>query len=419
MSMIPYNMELFKDADLGTLQELEDLLNAIDDQILLDTLDKERKNGRDDYPNATMWRMYVSFYHFHCPSISAFKRELERNGQLREVCRMPIRYNKKGKRILSPPHSVFTRFEKRLRKHMTLVLSIFNNLTEEMTQSFDDFGKYLSLDGKIIEAYANKPSKKEKTDGRRDLDADYTVKEYTHTTDKGEVITKTYSFFGYRVHLIVDAKYELPVLFKVTPASEGEPTVAKELIKNLPLWLKEKAAFLMADRGYDGRPLQALIEANGIRPIIDIKNMWKGDTTRQYQETDFIYNYCGDVQYVKENGKVIKAQYAGYHKASDSLRYFTHPRDGAGYNEVYIKRSENPRIFNQVARDSYKFKRLYKMRTASERVNAHMDRDDQFETHYIRGLEKLTLRVTMSFIIRLGLKKVEIEKSHHNNQLVA
>ncbi|NYS49969.1 transposase, partial [Streptococcus danieliae] len=46
------------------------------------------------------------------------------------------------------------------------------------------------------------------------------------------------SYYGYRVHLVVDATYELPILWKITPASKGEPTIAKELIKNFRAPLK-------------------------------------------------------------------------------------------------------------------------------------------------------------------------------------
>ena len=40
-------------------------------------------------------------------------------------------------------------------------------------------------------------------------------------------------WFGYLVHLIVDARYELPVAFAVTPASYGEQPVAQLLLDQL------------------------------------------------------------------------------------------------------------------------------------------------------------------------------------------
>jgi len=56
-----------------------------------------------------------------------------------------------------------------------------------------------------------------------------------------------------------------------------------------------------------------------------------------------------------------------------------------------------------IARDSGKFKRLYKGRTAVERLNGRLDRDYMFEEHYIRGLKKMTLMVGLSMIIMNGM----------------
>jgi len=44
---------------------------------------------------------------------------------------------------------------------------------------------------------------------------------------------KEYLFFGYKVHLIVDAKSQLPLDVKVTPANEGDSPQAKPLLKGL------------------------------------------------------------------------------------------------------------------------------------------------------------------------------------------
>lgn len=78
-----------------------------------------------------------------------------------------------------------------------------------------------------------------------------------------------------------------------------------------------------------------------------------------------------------------------------------------------IKRDTDPRVFNQVGRDSLKFERLYKRRTAVERVNGRLDRDYGFELHTIRGLDKMSLYVTTSFILMLGKKKVDLQRSAH------
>ena len=410
MDIIPYNINLFEDGDLGSLKEFEEILNEIPYQRLIQTLDAERKNGRKDYSNESLFRVYMARFIFKHPTIQSVIDELKRNPSLRILCRIEPKIKKDGTKQLAPDNAVFTRFEARLKKHQTLVDDIFETMNEELATLLDDYGETLALDGKIVESYANRPSKKEKADGRRELDADYTQKKYTATTDKGEIVIKKQTYFGFRIHLLVDTKYEQPLMFQVTAASKSEKTVAKKMVSELPSWLTKRANYLMADRGYDGRPLQEKIENQGIIPIIDICNMWKnGEQTKQYKDTDFVYTYNGQVFYVDEEGRLHPAYYKGYHKASNTLRYETHPKDGIGIKKVAIKREEDARIFNIVARDSKKFERYYKQRTAVERVNGRIDRDYLFENHTIRGLEKMKLRVSLCFITMLARKKVEIK----------
>lgn len=127
-----------------------------------------------------------------------------------------------------------------------------------------------------------------------------------------------------------------------------------------------------------GNPLQEIIENEGILLIIDIRNMWKdGDKMKQYKDIDIVY-----------------------HKVSESLWH-----EQINGQILYIDRSVEPRVFNKIARDSKKFRRLYDMRTSVERVNSKLDDQYNFDHHTIRELEKMKLRVLMSLIVMLGKKK--------------
>lgn len=67
-----------------------------------------------------------------------------------------------------------------------------------------------------------------------------------------------------------------------------------------------------------------------------------------------------------------------------------------------IKLSEDRRVFTPIARSSYKWKELYKQRTAVERVNSRIDFSFGFERHFIRGLSKMKLRVGLAMIVMLA-----------------
>ncbi len=70
---------------------------------------------------------------------------------------------------------------------------------------------------------------------------------------------------------------------------------------------------------------------------------------------------------------------------------------------IRIPLEEDPRIFTPVARSSYKWKELYKMRVAIERVNSRLDVSFGFEQHFIRGQKKMRLRVGLALCVMLAM----------------
>ena len=106
---------------------------------------------------------------------------------------------------------------------------------------------------------------------------------------------------------------------------------------------------------------------------------------------------------------MIELIYKGYDQSSDSLRYGFHPK----YNDNRIFRinhSEDIRIFPKVFQQSHKFERLYNKRSAIERINDRLDRDVMFENYTMRGLEKVTLYVTMACLGTLGFAYSKVQK---------
>ena len=87
------------------------------------------------------------------------------------------------------------------------------------------------------------------------------------------------AFLKSRLHLLIDATYELPIAYKVTKASCNEGKVMKNMLSIL-----EKAQeaiitninYALFDRGYDDEVLiKKLWDTYKIKPIIDIRNLWK------------------------------------------------------------------------------------------------------------------------------------------------
>lgn len=407
-------LNLFEDQEYGDLEKILMVLDSLPETDLFHRLEVKRGHGRRDYSIQSYFIAYVAKIILQLETDQQLIRQLNMNSQLRQICGFETHgvklNNGNFKLVHAPSKSAYSRFVQELSEACPDMEEWIETSIMELYDLLPDFGKELALDGKLIETYASPYGTKKKKDRRSDLDADFTSKERHFKNGQ----TKKTSYYGYRCHLIVDANYELPIAWEVTPASKGEPTIAKHMINQLSHSKLERAQYLMADRGYSGEPLQNLLEDAQIIPIIDTPHRWKEDETRQYLNTDLIYNQDGQVYWVDDRGQLIELQYRGYDHSSDSLRYGFHPK----YQDKRVfrlKRSSEPIIFNKVGRASQKFKRLYQKRTAVERVNGRLDRDFRFENHTIRGLKKMTLAIDMSFLVMIGFALAKCQGGQQNH----
>jgi len=127
------------------------------------------------------------------------------------------------------------------------------------------------------------------------------VKTYKGENEDGSSWEKVKSWFGYKLHLPVDARYELPLAFKITKASTGEASIAHQLGNHLDRRhpeLLEACETLDANRGCDdGKLISRLWDRHEIKPVIDIRNLWKdGEETKLVSGYEnIVYDYKGPV----------------------------------------------------------------------------------------------------------------------------
>ena len=266
--------------NLGDLERFKLVIETIPDEKLMQTLQTLRANGRNDHPIKAMWNSVLAGIVFEHASIESLRRELSRNAQLREMCGFdPIA----GVTAI-PSKSAYNRFLSSLIIHEPLIREMFDCLVKELMIIFPNFGANLAGDGKAIQSLG-RPSKTNDGDKRREEDADWGVKAYRGIGKDGSAWEKMKSWFGFRIHLVVDADAELPVGYTVTKASTGEQPVMTELFAELekthPEILK-RCNHAMFDKGYDSKQrICDLWDKYGIKPIVDIKNAWRdGEETR-------------------------------------------------------------------------------------------------------------------------------------------
>ncbi|GAV24904.1 hypothetical protein ciss_17320, partial [Carboxydothermus islandicus] len=80
---------------------------------------------------------------------------------------------------------------------------------------------------------------------------------------------------GYKLHLVIDATYELPIAYKVTKASASDIKEGHALLEQMEKRQREileKAETIAADKGYDDTKLiEKCWDQYKIKPVIDIR----------------------------------------------------------------------------------------------------------------------------------------------------
>jgi len=385
-------------ADYGQIEILGDLerfllaMLGMDDEALMLRLEARRGNGRDDYPVRVMWNLIIAMKVFGHRTVESFRRELMRNSQLRKICGLEDFGRKKH---LVPPARVFSGFFKLLADEQAEIDGMFDGMVLELTEKLPEFGKDAAGDGKYLDSYAKRQDKDPNPDAgdRAERDAKWGVKEYHYEDKSGNPQVKKEYHFGFKAHIICDVKTELPMGYNVLAANSDEKKAMMDMLGKLPALITDRMDHLMLDRGYDSTEMICAAKAAGIIPVVDIRNCWKdGEATRQYKDTDIVYDFKGNVYMVDEKGEQRRMHYEGYDCQKKCLRY---SHKGKVY-KIYVSYDE--RVFLPVARDSKKFERLYKGRTSVERLNGRLDRDYMFEDHCIRGMRKMKLMVSLTLL---------------------
>jgi hypothetical protein len=421
MAIIP-QPSLFSWQEIDALDDLHRLrlvLDHLPDEPLMRALEAARGRGRNDYPVRAMWNSVLAGVVYQHPGPESLRRELARNASLRQACGFDVM---KGLDAVPPPWA-YSRFLSALIRQQAALDALFDELVARLREGLPGFGRTLAADGKALRTHARPRAKDAPApppDGRRDTDADFGTKTASGTRADGSLWEKVTRWFGYKVHLVVDAAYELPVAYEVTKASRGEPPVARKLLTVLEARhpeLLQACEVWAADKGHeDTAMIRRLWDEHEIKPVIAAKAMWKEpDATRVlpgrrrvvYDERGTVY--CHD----PATGAARRMAFGGFEKGRETLK-FRCPAAHYGVacagreacevrGAVRVPLGVDRRLFTPLARSSYAWGRWYRKRTAVERVNSRLDVSFGFERHFIRGLGKMRLRMGLALVVMLAM----------------
>ncbi len=201
-------------------------------------------------------------------------------------------------------------------------------------------------------------------------------------------------WFGYKLHLVVDIRHELALAYQITAPAVGDNEMIGALLEqargNLPTGRIESLAY---DKAADDEAVHELLHDAGIKPLIQNRALWKSEPERMLPghtgRSNLVYDESGTIHcYDKVSTPIVRHRmaYVGHEPRRGTLKYrcparhegWACPSDARCNGErryglvARIKSELDLRRFPPIPRGTKQFERLYKGRTAVERVNARL-----------------------------------------------
>jgi hypothetical protein len=373
--------------DHPTLATLRDFLAAVPDQELLAGLQAARGKGRDDYPIARLWRVVLMTITLRHVSFNACLAELHRNPALCRLLDLPTEQDIPNGWNLSRFLDVLGR-----EPHLSALRAVFDALARRLGTAVPDLGRHTAGDATALAGRAKADPKAARAEAAQGLPQPSGGRK-EHHDDQGQV-TKVYEWFGYKLHLLVDVKHEVALAYHVTDTKAGDnervPALVEQATANLPAGRIETLAY---DKAADDEKVHDCLHGRGIKPLIQNRALWKEEPERPLPGGRFplhlVHDEAGTVFcYDTVSDPPVKHQmaYVGYEEERGTVRYrcparhegWACPSDtqcNAGRDwglTARIPCAADLRRFPPVPRATQTFERLYKGRTAVERVNARL-----------------------------------------------
>ena len=363
--------------------DLPHILVLADDEPLLDALRQYNHTGRKPYPVEAMWRAALTKYLLGLRYYPELVELLRSNRTVRELC---------GFTDTVPNTSVICRFFKRLTNHLDLVEQAIHRLVDRIAEAVRQcpdndgppVGAALAIDSTDIEGWVDVQKKP-----YSDPEARWGVRTNADAEDGIE------HFYGYKLHLLCDANYGVPLAYEILPANASDsptlPGLVDQVIANHP---GLKPRYLMADKGYDALSNYRHLDDLRIVPVIPLRNTDK----------EGLYDQKGRPQCF--GGKPM--EYVGTDPKKGHL--FRCPQEGCRLkNRVGMTRycdieyyedleGDALRKVGRLVRTTRRWELLYKRRTSVERAFRSLKHSRLLNQHQFRGLAKIRLHSSLALL---------------------
>jgi hypothetical protein len=400
------------------LRTVREFLEALPDGKLLEGLRAARGRGRDDYPVRVLWGVVVLSIVLRHEHIRGCLGELRRNAGLRRLLGMEREEEVPNEWNVSRFMDVLGQ-----EPHRSTLREMFQEMAAHLGKAVPDLGRQtagdatgLSARGKENKAAVRKETAEglpQPTGGRKE-----------YCDERGEVV-RAVEWFGYKLHLLVDVKHEVALAYLVTSTQAGDgetlPKLLGEALKVLP---RGRIQTLAYDKAADTEGVHKALAAEKIKPLIEMRSLWKEEQERLLPghdgRTNIVFDEAGTVYcYDKQSDPPVRQRmaYIGREPARGTLKYRCPARHGgwrcasegrcnAGRKyglTVRVKQEVDLRRFPPIPRATKQFERLYKGRTAVERLNARLKVFWGLDDGNVTGARRFHALVGTVLVVHLGL----------------
>jgi hypothetical protein len=408
--------------DSPSLQTVRQFLESLPDGALLDSLRRGRGKGRDDYPVRSCWGVLLLAILLRHPTIQACLNELGRNAALRQMIGIQ---SEKG----VPKSWNMTRFLDVLghSPHRELLHQVFDAMVQSLAAVVKDLGRQTAGDSSGLSCRCqerpNRDGLPEPAGGR---------KEYT---DEQGIVTKIHEWFGYKFHLLVDVKHEVALAYRISSTQQGDNEELPALVRQARINLGDdlqnpsrpgRIQTLAYDKAADDEASHATLDEAGIKPVIENRSLWKEDRERMLPGHDgssnVVYDESGTVYcYDKVSDPPVRHRmaYLGGEPSRRTLKYRCPAMHEGGscpslkrctqgtYGKcVRVKRDIDLRRFPAIPRATKQFERLYRGRTAVERVNGRIKVFWGADDGNLTGATRFHAFLGVVMVVHVGLARL-------------
>ena len=349
---------------------LSDILASSEVSRLIDELQQTRCTGRPGYPLRAMIGMALAKSLYALPTWTRTVALVTEHAALAAV--------------IAPDGEVPSlwscyRFTAKLREHTDLLEGCIANVLKELKKRNPVLGWDVAIDASDMPAYAN-GQRFVSSGGRERSDDEFSDPDATWGHRSAVSTRKGGGFYGYRLHMAVCSKTDLPLAWRVETASMQEtPTVAPLLDRLKAHGFNPETCAM--DKGYDNGPVYAACEDRDISPVICLKK------TTRVQRGEHKPPTC-------EHGEW---RFAGADHKRNATKWRC-PTGECKPASVWVKAE---RLHTLIPRETTRWKALYRRRASVERAFGRLKNESALAPLRVRGIERVRLHADLTVLSQL------------------